>query len=86
MRLALTIPLALASIAALFVAGSASARPADCTAGMTMSALALLTSEPEPTREDIARGMSGNICRCCTYARIMTAVEQAARAMKGGAR
>jgi aerobic-type carbon monoxide dehydrogenase small subunit (CoxS/CutS family) len=55
-----------------------------CTAGMIMSALALLTSEPEPTREDIARGMSGNVCRCCTYARIMTAVEQAAKAMKGG--
>jgi hypothetical protein len=35
MRLALTIPLALASMAALLVAGSASARPASCTAGMT---------------------------------------------------
>jgi nicotinate dehydrogenase subunit A len=57
-----------------------------CTPGMILSAFALLSSEPEPTREDIVRAMSGNLCRCCTYARILTAVEQAAKAMKGGAR
>jgi aerobic-type carbon monoxide dehydrogenase small subunit (CoxS/CutS family) len=57
-----------------------------CTAGMIMSACALLAEQPEPAREDIVRFMSGNICRCCTYARILTAVEQAARAMKGGGR
>ena len=57
-----------------------------CTAGMIMSALALLTGEPEPTREDIVRGMSGNICRCGTYTRIVDAIEHAAQAMKGGTR
>jgi aerobic-type carbon monoxide dehydrogenase small subunit (CoxS/CutS family) len=57
-----------------------------CTPGMIMSALALLTEQPDPGREDIVRSMNGNICRCGTYARILTAVERAAKAMKGGAR
>jgi aerobic-type carbon monoxide dehydrogenase small subunit (CoxS/CutS family) len=57
-----------------------------CTPGMIMSALALLTETPDPTREDIIRGMNGNICRCGTYHRIIAAVEHAAKSMKGGAR
>src|SRR6516165_9358519 len=57
-----------------------------CTPGMIMSALALLTSEPKPTRDDIVRSMNGNICRCGTYSRIVGAIEQAAKAMKGGAK
>ena len=57
-----------------------------CTPGMIMSALALLTENPQPTREQIVVGMNGNICRCGTYARIITAVELAALAMKGGGR
>jgi aerobic-type carbon monoxide dehydrogenase small subunit (CoxS/CutS family) len=55
-----------------------------CTSGMLISALALLTREPNPNREDILRFMNGNICRCGTYPRIVTAIEQAARAMTGG--
>jgi nicotinate dehydrogenase subunit A len=55
-----------------------------CTPGMIMSALALLTETPEPTRDEIVRGMNGNICRCGTYTRIFAAVEKAAKAMKGG--
>jgi aerobic-type carbon monoxide dehydrogenase small subunit (CoxS/CutS family) len=55
-----------------------------CTSGMLMSALALLSQQPDASREEIVRFMNGNICRCGTYARIVTAVEQAARAMKGG--
>ena len=55
-----------------------------CTSGMLMSACALLTQQPDAAREDIVRFMNGNICRCGTYARIVTAVEHAARAMKGG--
>ena len=55
-----------------------------CTPGMIMSALALLSETPEPTREEIVRGMNGNICRCGTYSRIVAAVEMAAKAMKGG--
>jgi aerobic-type carbon monoxide dehydrogenase small subunit (CoxS/CutS family) len=57
-----------------------------CTPGMIMSALALLTKNPEPTREEIVQGMNGNICRCGTYNRIIAAIEMAAKAMKGGAR
>ena len=55
-----------------------------CTPGMIMSALALLSKNPQPTREDIIVGMNGNICRCGTYQRIITAIEQAAKTMKGG--
>ncbi len=57
-----------------------------CTPGMIMSALALLTGQPEAKREEIVQFMGGNICRCGTYARIVSAIEQAAKAMKGGAR
>jgi aerobic-type carbon monoxide dehydrogenase small subunit (CoxS/CutS family) len=57
-----------------------------CSSGMIMSALALLKREPQPSREHITRALNGNICRCGTYARIVTAVEQAARALKGGAK
>jgi aerobic-type carbon monoxide dehydrogenase small subunit (CoxS/CutS family) len=57
-----------------------------CTSGMIMSALALLTKDPEPSRNDIVRFMGGNICRCGTYPRIVAAIQQAARATKGGAR
>ena len=53
---------------------------------MIMSALALLTKNPEPTREEIVSGMNGNICRCGTYNRIIDAIEMAAKAMKGGAK
>jgi aerobic-type carbon monoxide dehydrogenase small subunit (CoxS/CutS family) len=55
-----------------------------CTSGMLMSAAALLAREPEPKRDDIIRFMNGNICRCGVYSRIVTAVEKAAEAMKGG--
>src|ERR1051325_2937562 len=46
-----------------------------CTCGMIMSALALLTQHPDAGREDIVRFMNGNVCRCGTYQRIVTAVE-----------
>jgi aerobic-type carbon monoxide dehydrogenase small subunit (CoxS/CutS family) len=57
-----------------------------CTSGMIMSALALLEDRPNPTRDEICRGMNGNICRCGTYNRIITAITQAARTMKVGAK
>jgi aerobic-type carbon monoxide dehydrogenase small subunit (CoxS/CutS family) len=57
-----------------------------CTSGMIMSGVGLLARDPAPGRDDIVRFMSGNICRCGTYARIVTAIEQAAVAMKGGTR
>ncbi len=55
-----------------------------CTCGMIMSAVALLSRDARPRREDIVRSMNGNICRCGAYQRILAAIEQAAEAMKGG--
>jgi aerobic-type carbon monoxide dehydrogenase small subunit (CoxS/CutS family) len=55
-----------------------------CTAGMIMSAAALLSREPSPSDDQIVRAMNGNVCRCGTYPRIVTAVRIAAAAEKGG--
>ncbi len=56
-----------------------------CTSGMLMSALALLTQQHQPSRDDIIRFMGGNVCRCGTYPRIVAAIQEAARALQGGA-
>ena len=53
-----------------------------CTPGFLISALHLLTENPDPTREDIRAGLSGNICRCTGYVGIVNAVRQAAAALK----
>ncbi|MGE5586021.1 MAG: (2Fe-2S)-binding protein [Bacillota bacterium] len=53
-----------------------------CTPGMLMSAAALLRENPDPTREDIARAISGNLCRCTGYHQIMAAIEDAARRIR----
>ena len=50
-----------------------------CQSGQIMSAAALLASNPHPTDADINDAMSGNICRCGTYARIREAIKQAAQ-------
>ncbi len=50
-----------------------------CTPGMIMSAMALLDREPDPTDEDIRIGLSGNLCRCTGYAKIVAAVLRTAR-------
>ena len=49
-----------------------------CQSGQIMSAAALLASHPHPTDAEIDETMSGNICRCGTYARIRDAIKQAA--------
>ncbi|MCU0596518.1 MAG: (2Fe-2S)-binding protein [Desulfobacterota bacterium] len=49
-----------------------------CTPGMVLSAKALLDQNPNPTEEQIRRGLSGNLCRCTGYAKIIEAVEAAA--------
>ena len=53
-----------------------------CTAGMLMSAAALLNADPRPTREDAQRAISGNICRCTGYVKIVDAILDAATEMK----
>src|SRR4051812_10696534 len=49
-----------------------------CTPGMIMSGLALLNSNSDPSEEQIAAALEGNICRCGAYRRIVRAVRQAA--------
>ena len=46
-----------------------------CTPGMLMSAEAMLRENPTPTREEINRNMSGNLCRCTGYKKIVEAIE-----------
>jgi aerobic-type carbon monoxide dehydrogenase small subunit (CoxS/CutS family) len=48
-----------------------------CTPGMIMNAYALLRKSPHPTREQIARHMEDNLCRCGTHSRILDAIQQA---------
>jgi aerobic-type carbon monoxide dehydrogenase small subunit (CoxS/CutS family) len=52
-----------------------------CTSGMIMSAVALLQKNPNPDRSAIIDYMDGNVCRCGTYPRIITAIQKAATAM-----
>ena len=49
-----------------------------CTPGMLMSATALLATHDDPTDDDIRIGLSGNLCRCTGYARIIDAVRRTA--------
>lgn len=52
-----------------------------CTPGMVLSAKALLLKNPLPTRDEIRRGISGNLCRCTGYEKIVEAVELASKRM-----
>ena len=53
-----------------------------CQSGQIMSATALLETNPAPSDADIDSAMSGNICRCATYARIRAAIHSAADSIK----
>lgn len=50
-----------------------------CTPGMLTAARALLEANPNPTREEVIDGISGNICRCTGYEAIIEAIMAAAR-------
>ncbi|WP_191970198.1 (2Fe-2S)-binding protein [Methylobacterium planeticum] len=52
-----------------------------CQIGQIMQAVSFLELKPDPTDEDIDLVMSGNLCRCGTYARIRTAIHAAAAKM-----
>jgi len=54
-----------------------------CTPGMIMSATALLERTPTPTDEEIRIGLSGNLCRCTGYAKIIAAVRRTADELAG---
>jgi isoquinoline 1-oxidoreductase alpha subunit len=53
-----------------------------CQSGQIMSAVALLNDNKKPGDADIDAAMSGNLCRCATYARIRTAIHEAARRLE----
>ncbi len=55
-----------------------------CTPGMILKAYSLLRDNPQPTREEIIRGMDDNLCRCGSHIRIVEAIQTAALQMKGG--
>src|SRR5690242_16579361 len=63
-----------------------------CTSGMIMSSVALLKKNPSPSESEIVDFMDGNICRCGTYSRIVSAIQKAAKSgsaaasAKGGSR
>lgn len=52
-----------------------------CTPGMLMTAKALLSEQPRPSREEIREAISGNLCRCTGYQKIVDAIESVS---KGG--
>jgi carbon-monoxide dehydrogenase small subunit len=51
-----------------------------CTSGFLMAATALLEDNPNPTREEVRKGLEGNLCRCTGYEPIVQAVLAAAKA------
>jgi len=53
-----------------------------CTPGFIIAAKCLLENNPSPSRDDIAWALSGNMCRCTGYQKILDAVEQAALEMQ----
>ena len=54
-----------------------------CTPGMILTAVSLLRANPQPTREQIIRGMDDNLCRCGAHTRIIDAIQAAAATLKG---
>ncbi len=54
-----------------------------CIPGMLLTAKVLLDKNPRPTREEIQEALSGNLCRCTGYTKILDAVELAARGEEG---
>jgi carbon-monoxide dehydrogenase small subunit len=52
-----------------------------CTPGMILAGVQLLERNPKPTREEIAHGIEGNLCRCTGYSHIIDAIESAGKKM-----
>jgi len=72
------------AVQAAFIAEQA-AQCGYCTNGMVMTAKALLAKTPKPTIEQIKTGLAGNLCRCGTHTRILSAVVRASGQKAGRA-
>jgi aerobic carbon-monoxide dehydrogenase small subunit len=57
-----------------------------CTPGMIMATAGLLKDHPNPTDEEIYRGLEGNLCRCTGYINIVKAVKRSAKLLRGKTR
>jgi len=57
-----------------------------CMSGFVMSTVGYLKKHPNPTREQLAHGISGNLCRCQDYDKILTAMERGAALMREASR
>jgi len=55
-----------------------------CTPGLLMSGLYLLQRNPDPTDEEIRRGIEGNLCRCTGYVNVVKSVRAASKSMRKG--
>ena len=55
-----------------------------CTAGMVMTARALLASTPRPSEQQVREALAGNLCRCGSHVRVIRAVMRASAATPGG--
>jgi len=53
-----------------------------CTPGMIMTAVAFLDANPDPTRHEVREAISGNICRCSGYVKVVDAIMDAARRIR----
>ena len=54
-----------------------------CTPGMILSAKNLLDNNPNPAEHEVREALSGNLCRCTGYQKIVEAVQEASKTMKG---
>jgi nicotinate dehydrogenase subunit A len=54
-----------------------------CSAGILITAKALLDRQPRPSREDVQHALRGNLCRCGSHNRVLRAVQRAARELAG---
>jgi nicotinate dehydrogenase subunit A len=54
-----------------------------CTSGMIMQAKAILNANPRASREEVKRGLTGNLCKCGTHTRILNAIARVATAGVG---
>jgi aerobic carbon-monoxide dehydrogenase small subunit len=65
--------------------GDARAPVRFCTPGMIMTAYDLLQRKPNPSEQEIRKGIEGNLCRCTGYQNIVKAIQYAAERMRGPA-